>query len=68
VNIIYKIKTGSNAFFDKFEDFKPSDNDWVVFVDKLPNNKPSGRIKIKNDDLMLCQIGLPKKVYVDLAL
>ena len=65
---IHRIKCGSSTFFNKFEDYKPKDIDWIIFVDKIPGDKLMWRVKIKNDDLMMHHISTTKQQFIDAAL
>lgn len=66
---IHKIQIGSSVFFEgAFDDYKSKDRDYVVIVDKIPGNQLCGRLKIRDDDLMIYQQGLSKDTYIALAL
>ena len=66
MKVLKKILCGSSVFFNKFDDYKYKDIDWIVFVDHLPQNKLTWRIKIKDDDLMMYNINTTKQQFIDM--
>jgi len=66
MKVIKKIRCGSSIFFDKFDDYKRKDTDWMVFVDKVPGKQLMWRVKIKDDDLMMFKIGTTKQQHIDM--
>jgi translation initiation factor IF-1 len=40
----------------------------MVFVDKIPGNKPMWRVKIKENDLMMFKVGTTKQQHIDMIL
>ena len=63
-NIIKKMKIGSSSFFEKFDDYKSKDIDWICIVDSLPNNEKVLNAKIKTDDIFFYPVNMSKDDFI----
>lgn len=68
MKILNKIRCGSSVFFDKFNDYKIKDLDWLVFVDHVPGNWKTVRVKIGEDDLIMFKHDMSKQEHIDTIL
>ena len=63
-NIIKKMKIGSSSFFEKIDDYKSKDIDWICIVDSLPNNEKVLNAKIKTDDIFFYPVNMSKDDFI----
>ena len=50
---IVKILVGSKAFFSKFDDFNPKDEDYMLIMNNPPKNKKYQFVRFKNLDYFI---------------
>ena len=68
MEIIKKIKIGSAPFFECYEDFTPTDTDWLCLVDGEKFKTHAFRAKIGNDDIILYNEIFTKEDFINEAL
>lgn len=68
MDIVKKIKMGSEIFFSQYQDFKSKDTDWLCLVRNYFGGDKAMRVQIKHDDIVLYHEGYNKADFIKEAL